>query len=846
MKKPELLAPVGSWEALVAAVQNGADAVYIGGKHFNARQYANNFEAEELQRAVAYAHVRGVRVYVTVNILVADQEMDSLVQYLQFLYEAGVDAIIVQDLGVARIVKKVLPELTIHASTQMTLHNKPGVELAIKMGFKRVVLAREMSLEEIKEIKQTGIEIEFFVHGALCISYSGQCLMSSMIGGRSGNRGRCAQPCRMEYTLVDEKGNTVWEPEKVGKYLLSPRDLRLLHHIPELTEAGVNALKIEGRMKRPEYVATVTRVYREALDRYAAAPYNYEIGVEEEKQLYQIFNRDFTTGYIKGNLGAEMMSYKRPNNRGIKIGRVANADWKNGFIEVQLEDKLQLGDGIEVWVSEGGRKGAVVHQMYLKGQPVETAQAGQTVAIPLKGKIRTGDRIFKTKDLELIRRAQNTFNSPREFRKIKIAVKVRARVGEPLQVAVEDTEGNKAVVKTDFIGQEAINRPLTKETIRRQVERMGNTPFELGTLEIKLEGNVMVPISEINDARRKALQILEQQRAMLRKPVPIPHVIIEDRLQTANEGMKNIGSSKKMLLSAAVGNVECAREAIKAGADILYVGTEGFSGMGYMTPDDLQNLAGFAADHGTVLAISTPRITKDIDLLSIKKLLEKAYELNLSLMAGNLGALEFASRMGYKEIYADYSLNLFNSHSLLWLKEQGVKAATVSPELTLQQLTKLVSVIPLEVIVQGALPLMVSEHCVLGSIHGCGNAAGRVEGMGNRGPCKKGKMALRDRLGLLFPLVSDRFCRTHVYNPMELCLVEDLKALYEAGITTVRLEVRKDQPRYVEKVTRIYREELDKLHNNIDAYSPSADIKEKLTRLNPQGITKGHLYRGVL
>ncbi len=848
--KPELLAPVGSWEALVAAVQNGADAVYVGGKMFNARQFANNFDNDEMARAVDYAHIRGTKVYVTVNTLVADHELSELVPYLRFLYETGVDAIIVQDLGVVRVAAKILPELTLHASTQMTMHNSAGVNLMKEAGFKRVVLAREMALEEIKEIKQkTGVEIEIFVHGALCISYSGQCLMSSMIGGRSGNRGRCAQPCRLPYNMVDTKGQQILDPDKVGKYLLSPRDLRLLYQIPKLSEAGINSLKIEGRMKRPEYVATVTRVYRAALDRYAEAPFSFEVLPEEEKQLTQIFNRDFSAAYFTGLRGSDIMSYKRPNNRGIKIGRIAGFNRAKGQVEIQLEDELSVGDGIEVWVSEGGRQGIVVSQLFQKGNPVEKAFAGQVVTVPLKGKVRMGDRVFKTHDQELMNTAQLTFTSPKETKKLPIAVQVRAALGEPLTISVEDTDGNKALVSTNFIAVEAINQPISEEKVRKQIERMGNTPFQVGSLEIKIDGNIMVPLGEINDARRRALEILEQQRATLNKPTLVPEQNFRARVAetfaevSVTDRVKHVSTVQvPKSLAVTVGSKKGAEAAISHGADIVYLSVEGLRPGKPVEVADLDAAADFAIKRGCKLVLATPRITKDRDIVALQPYLEKAKALNLGILAGNLGLLSLAGEMGFEEIYTDFSLNVFNHQTLLSLAEENVSRVTVSPELTLRQLAEIQKVLPTEVIVHGAIPLMVSEHCVTGS------TLGNLEGNQKcSAPCGQKRYALKDRLGLSFPLVSDRFCRTHVYNPKELCLVEDLKPILDTGVTVLRLELRKDSPEYVGEVTKIYRQEIDRLLSNKgEVYTPRPDVKDRLAALTAQGVTKGHLYRGVL
>ncbi|MCL6560488.1 MAG: U32 family peptidase, partial [Firmicutes bacterium] len=323
-RKVELLAPAGDWEAFLAAVENGADAVYLGGKLFNARQFAGNFDAGQLKTALDYAHVRGVRVYLTMNTLIADSELRQAVEFAESAYIMGIDGIIVQDTGFAGVLRKLYPGLDLHASTQMTVYNLDGVRALECLGFKRVVLARELCLDEIRYITEnSSIEIEVFAHGALCVCYSGQCLMSSLIGGRSGNRGRCAQPCRLEYELVGPDGRAV---AAEGKHLLSPRDLCLLGHLPRLAAAGVRALKIEGRMKSPEYVATVVRVYRQALDRFFAHPEDFAPTDEELRELAQIYNRGFTPGFFLGDQGAAYQSYARPNNRGCPVGRVTAVD----------------------------------------------------------------------------------------------------------------------------------------------------------------------------------------------------------------------------------------------------------------------------------------------------------------------------------------------------------------------------------------------------------------------------------------------------------------------------------------------------------------------------------------
>ena len=420
-RQVELLAPVGGKEALYAAVQNGANAVYLGGKLFNARHSATNFDSSELKEAIRYAHLHKVKVYVTVNILIDDKEMRETLDYIRFLYEIDVDAIIVQDLGLASLVRELFPKLDLHASTQMTINNLDGAKQLEELGFSRIVLARETPLEEIKRIKAgTTMELESFVHGALCVSYSGQCLMSSMIGGRSGNRGRCAQPCRMKYSIVDNMGRLVQDWDK--KHVISPRDLNTLEHLDRLIESGITSLKIEGRMKRPEYVATIVANYRKALD----------FGVEaitegDKKDVTQIFNREFTKGLGLGDFGRTYISYDRPDNRGSLLGYVSRVDKYRVYI--MLQDDVEKGDGIELTLKNGVFKGFKV--------PINLSK-GNVLVFEKSGFIEKGSPVYKTSSESLLARAKSSYQD----KKIRYPLDMRIdiKIGEKprLELKYED------------------------------------------------------------------------------------------------------------------------------------------------------------------------------------------------------------------------------------------------------------------------------------------------------------------------------------------------------------------------------------------------------------------------
>ncbi|MDK2827019.1 MAG: family peptidase, partial [Methanolobus sp.] len=393
LKTPELLAPAGNMESLIAAVENGADAVYLGVKDFSARAYAGNFTIEEFREALDFAHLRGVKVYVTMNTLIKDSEMEKALELMYTLDELGTDAIIVQDIGLLELAREKVPSLPIHASTQMTIHNTEAVLALKEMGVKRIVLARELSLEEISRIKnETGVEIEAFVHGALCICYSGQCLMSSMIGGRSGNRGYCAQPCRKQYRLRRDGKEIKTE----GSYLLSPKDLNTSEILPELIKSGIDSFKIEGRMKRPEYVAGVVRIYRSLIDRFVEDPDNYSVTDEEKENLEQLFNREFTTGYFEGDPAGDLMSRERPHNQGIVVGKVSGFNNKFKRMEITLTGELEVGDGIGF---EGSRDaGTIVRGIYIGDRLEKKAGNGEVITINFDQPPKNGTTVYRTLD----------------------------------------------------------------------------------------------------------------------------------------------------------------------------------------------------------------------------------------------------------------------------------------------------------------------------------------------------------------------------------------------------------------------------------------------------------------
>ena len=818
LQKLELLAPAGSWEALEAAVNAGADAVYMGGKSFGARAYASNFDKEEMAKAVYFAHMHHVRIYITVNTLVDDSELEELADYLMFLNNVGVDGIIVQDLGVIRLARKIVPELPLHASTQMTITNSSGVDFAVAAGMERSVLARELSLKEIEAACSRGTEIETFIHGALCVCYSGQCLMSSLIGGRSGNRGRCAQPCRLPYRLLNSKGDDMLEGKDAGQYLLSPKDMNTLEILPQLIESGVVSYKIEGRMKRPEYVAIVVDAYRRAMDSYIAG--DYSVPAEDFANIEQIFNRDFTTAYMVNRPGREMMSDRRPNNRGVLVGRVLKLDKQRNKAVIKLDKELHLGDGLEFWVTVGGRVGTTVTEMLSKGESVSSAAYGEQVTIDVPKGVRLNDRVFRTLDSKLMSYARQFFG-PDAKKRIAVDAVVTAHVGQPMTVTLTDEDGNVGYGETDFIVEEARKRALDYAVVHKQLDRMGTTEYFLNSLNVELDDNVMVPMSEMNEARRMACEALDAARleafAPARKPV-----------HKHNESF--VPNAKKRTHDGAVLTVHCdslgkVNAALQAGAERILFGGDCFTHIP-LSDEDYRKATNMVRKAGRQLAFATPRIVKEAQLKYFDRLFALWSELEPDFVyISNNGLWSIAVKHGLKPV-ADMSLNIFNYQSLEFWKEQGAVGAVISSEMTMGQVEHLASVspVPIECMIQGRLEMMVSEYCVGGSFLGDLH----------KGACKfncSESLFLEDRKDAKFPIATDQFCRMHVLNAHELSMTANVQLMAEIGVSSLRIDGRNyDEQRLGELIT-MYKKILGGAVEAPD---------------NLPGTTRGHYFRGVM
>lgn len=636
MKKPELLSPAGNMECLKAAIQGGCDAVYLGGYAFGARSFAGNFSNEEIEEAISYAHLYGVKVYVTVNTLVYESEVELFLHYIDFLYQNNVDAIIIQDLGMMDLIRQTFPDLEMHASTQMHIHNMEGVKFVEQMGLSRAVLARETDIETIRKIKQhANIELEIFVHGALCFSYSGQCLMSSMIGGRSGNRGTCSQCCRMPYTLYDQE-----KMLNKDSYVLSPKDLNTLEHLKPLMEIGVDSLKIEGRMKRPEYVYYVTKLYRRAIDAYANNQ-SFILSKQEEDTLKKLFHREFTKGYLFQEKDQNWLNPYRSNHIGIKVGEVVS--YKNGIVTCKLSYPLHQNDGIRI-LGRFEDNGCILNKIYHDNKLTSQGNIGDFISFSLKGKFVPKDVLVLTSDQSELEMIQNEIKEKR--RKIFIQGKIKCKIGECIQFQVADGK-NQVTVMGEIPVMKAQKAPLSKQRIEEQLQKLGDTVYELQTLEMDIDDSIFVPIQELNQIRRKSVALLNQKRQY---QIPYHKETYYREVPTFEE---------KRGYAIRIHEEKTYFDIRKKLFKQIYV-------------EDKELYQKLKEDSRVVLLL--PRVMDHFE-----------HELG-KVMVGELGSIAY-----YHAGYSDFSLNVTNSYTVAFLHAMGIERVTLSLELSEQQIETLVT-----------------------------------------------------------------------------------------------------------------------------------------------------------
>ena len=807
----ELLAPAGTMENFMAALESGADAIYLGGKVFNARAHAANFGIDELREAVRLAHILDVSVYVTVNILIGDTELKDLEQYIKDLDSIGVDAIIVQDLAVAEIAKRVAPNIHLHGSTQMTAATLDAVRFYESLGFTRVVLARELSLKEIQHIcKHCKAEIEVFVHGALCVCYSGQCLMSSFIGGRSGNRGACAQPCRLPYELLDSKGASVLPKHEA--YLLSPKDLNYSEHMNELVAAGVTSFKVEGRMKKVSYVRQVIGTYREILDEAS-------IHENQRKALASGFNRGFSTAYLEDTVGRQMMTVVAPNHQGKPIGESYT---KKGEVYLSLTEPIEQGSLVKILQSNGSvtyytvdDEWTCVSDTLYKGRPAEGLAVGQLylASTPKNTKSRGLQEFTRKYDMS-----------------VYLSVGSNGETNYTELTAILDS-GLSVTVTNEYVPAIANKVPTSLEKVTEQLGRLGNTLFRLSYVDIP-DGPYMWPASVLNALRRDAVTALET--ALITH-----HVESWQALQVTGDvdyGFKaqhELSYDTCPMISARVDEIEGVKAAISGGAQKIVFGGDRLSRTPYAL-SIYDEVARLCAQSDVICTFATPRVVKDDEVEAYTHTLEaivQAHPDSISIHVPQ--ALLWLRELGYTgAIEADTGLNIFNTPTLHFWEQLHISCVNPSQELTLKQITELAkhSHVPIETMIHGYTEMMISEYCAIASFVGTGSKVNCPM------PCVKESYSLKDRKGEIFPIRTDPYCRMHIMNSHEMDMRAYVPMLLQKGISILRIDGRHMKPSYVKDIVSQY----------VGIATGTMEAPPKKIDSQGESITRGHYFRGIL
>ena len=813
----DLLSPVGDFDCLKAAVQNGANSVYFGANLFSARAFASNFDLNELKNAIQYARIRGVKTNLTLNTLIKNDEFEDAFNLAKKAYEFGIDAIIVQDLGLAKILIKSFPDLAIHASTQMSVHNLQGVLELQELGFKRVVLSRELSIGEIEYIcRNSNVEIECFIHGALCISYSGQCLFSSMIGGRSGNRGKCAQPCRLPYKLLEN--NSVID----SGYLLSTRDICGLDFIPDMINAGVTCLKIEGRMKKPEYVATVTRIYRKYID-LAESSEPYVVDDADRKILMQAFNRgSFSCGHLSNEPNKKLVFKDKSDNMGLFLGKVEKYNSNKGYITVKLNEPIEVGDTVALERESGTYN---VSEVMVSNKNIKGTKVGQTVTIGrMKGNIKLGDKIFKMSS-----KSQNSIANDSlrfENRKVALNCEVTVKENQPLEINITsandlDIYKNLNITSTlDVLPVEAKNRPISKDDIIAQINKTNSTPFNFANINVNLDDNLFLPkVSSLNELRRTALENVENFAIS-----NIQRISDGINYNACNENSKNANNSNsdenKISVLLNILNEKYDYSSLE-GIDIVYIPLKYFVNKKYS--NILETLSKkfelyiylptiIKANYRNLLSLNIENAIKSYNIkgfvlsnISNLLLLDNVLE-NCSLNKNNFNFI------------ANYTFNIFNNHSVKELKELGFNRFTISPELNKETILDLTSsnteVLASELIVYGKTPLMNMNYCLLGKANKCyPNCDAKCNS------CNK--YYLKDRLGLNFEIIPDN--------------IQTVTTIYNSKTTSI------ESTDFVS--TNVFR--IDVIDESIDDINNIVSIVKSGNRFEGKEFTNGNLNREV-
>lgn len=801
----ELLAPAGSLSHVWTAINAGADAVYLGGKAFGARKFAHNLDHRELERAVETAHMFGVKVYVTVNIVIADTEREDLKAYLQYLDVIAVDGVIVQDLAVAALARDVAPALPLHGSTQMTVADLAGVRQLEALGFTQVVLARELSLPEISSIcSQTKMAVEVFIHGASCMSYSGQCLMSSFMGGRSGNRGSCAQPCRLPFRLLRD-GKAVTTKDV---YLLSLKDLCAAAYIPDLVAAGVSSFKIEGRMKNNGYVRNTVFAYRRILDSCTLPERKRQEAVEEGLQLLrETFNRSYQADFLTYTVGRKTVTEGESGNRGMYAGVLLEWNEREGLAALTTE--LQAGDIVKVCHSDGRER---IDEIKAVNPSKE------------KGSILE----FRCRDLfpgDLYRLARQT-DREQSAEALRQSIPLYCHLGTTadgrLVLTVWDEAGHSGEVYSAYVPEPAHKRPATRLWLKTQLDRLGDTVFSLADATIWDE-TMMIPSSVINELRRRAVELMKAEiRGEYKRPRSGQAVSLASPV--SGEALE------AMEVTVRCDTVAAVKAAAANGADRVIFGGESYHHRPFGIAEWREAAAAVRA-YGCQLWASTPRIERQENAEAVSRELALAAACHIDgVYIGALGAMELLRQLRIDlPVNGDMYLNIFNATAAAAYVAMGCTGLALSPELTLRQIGEIAAelAVPVEICVAGRQELMVTEYCPIAAFAGTGRKRSCPA------VCMTGHFSLADRKGESFPLMTDQYCRTHILNGKELNIVPYYRDLQKMQAMRLRLEARGCSPQWVAATVRQYRKICD-------------GTETMLFTKDDRHVTRGHFFHSII
>ncbi|MEK4239855.1 U32 family peptidase [Paenibacillus sp. FSL H7-0714] len=825
----ELLAPAGDWDCMRAAVANGADAIFFGVEKFNARARANNFRMDELTEIMAFLHSYGVKGFLTFNILVFENELSDAKELIDACVDAGVDAVIVQDLGLVKMIREISPDFPIHGSTQMTITSPEAVEFTKPFSLERVVLGRENNLKQIKTIgEQARLPMEVFVHGALCVSYSGQCLTSEMWGGRSANRGECAQACRLPYDLMVDG-----EVKPMGDvtYLLSPKDLAAIDLMPELIEAGVTSFKIEGRLKSPEYVANVVSKYRKAIDRYFDGDLS-KPSKEEVRELQQSFSRGFTHGFLDGTNNKKLVDGTFPKSRGVYLGTVEQI-LRDGVV-CRIHAPLKRGDGIVFDAGDPTKKeeGGRVYDLRRKGVKLE-GEAGEGWIIDIVAgrndvdlrRLNVGDRIWKTNDPALDKALRQTYETEKPYRVFPVHVRVQGCVGEKLTTWWTDVQKNVTVrVDSELALETAQKRPMDAALLEEQFGRLGGTVFQLDALESHLQGDVIVPMRELNSIRRQAVELLAGER-------PKPPVYVKRAIEVYGDATRRDVAPQRAgeaELTALCRSLPQVQAALEAGVRNIYADFEFIKQ--FPAAVDAVRAAGAS------IALATPRIHMPG---------ENGYHANIlrlqpdAVLVRNTGALYYYLRRRQEQpdavhprLIGDFSLNIANHKAVDLFLEAGCDMVTPSYDLNIQQMVDLLEhsdTSRMEIVIHQHLPMFHTEHCVY-----CTFMSEGTDFTNCGRPCEEHRASLQDRIGMSHPVRVDEGCRNTVYNAVEQSGAEYLNNFRDLGVSSYRVEFLEETPEQVAEVISLYSRAL---RGEISG----TQVWKSLKATNQLGVTRGQL-----